>query len=166
MQIPSGLKCFCWEISQQSYGSSIVCNFIHIPACGIHMLWLQWTNSHGLQKSCWEKGTAWPPSKWERRQQGQRELTPAWTGFYCFSGHITSSMVLIYYAQVRCRWLPFTDDKGKNVAITSKRRMLQIKGKSGWTGYTPYLGGLAQTSEVTLKICSKHLLPQSRVRDF
>ena len=22
--------------------------------------------------------------------------------------------------------------------------MLQIKGKSGWTGYTPYLGGLAQ----------------------
>ena len=29
--------------------------------------------------------------------------------------------------------------------ITSKRRMLQIKGEGGWTGYTPYLGGLAQT---------------------
>ena len=25
-------------------------------------------------------------------------------------------MVLIYYAQVRCRRLPFTDNKGKNVA--------------------------------------------------
>ena len=25
----------------------------------------------------------------ERGCEGQRELTPAWTGFYCFSGHIT-----------------------------------------------------------------------------
>ena len=25
-------------------------------------------------------------------------------------------MVLIYYAHVRLRWLPFTDNKGKNVA--------------------------------------------------
>ena len=33
----------------------------------------------------------------------ERALTPAWTGFYCFSGYITSRMVLIYYAQVCCR---------------------------------------------------------------
>ena len=42
----------------------------------------------------------------ERGHEGQRaqeSLTPAWTGFYCFSGHITSRMVLIYYAQVHCR---------------------------------------------------------------
>ena len=25
-------------------------------------------------------------------------------------------MILIYYAQVHFRWLPFTDNKGKNVA--------------------------------------------------
>ena len=40
--------------------------------------------------------------------------TPAWTGFCCFSGYITLRMVPIYYAQVRCRWSPFTDNKGKN----------------------------------------------------
>ena len=34
--------------------------------------------------------------------------------------------------------------KEKMFLITSKRRMLQIKGKSGWTGYTPNVGGLAQ----------------------
>ena len=35
--------------------------------------------------------------------------------------------------------------KERMLLITSKRRMLQIKGKSGWTDYTPYLGGLART---------------------
>ena len=43
----------------------------------------------------------------ERGREGQRERkrdpTPAWTGFYCFSGHITSRMVLIYDAQVHHR---------------------------------------------------------------
>ena len=50
---------------------------------GSMLLRLQWTNSHGLQKSCGEKGTAWPLSEWEST------LTLAWTGFYCFSGSIT-----------------------------------------------------------------------------
>ena len=35
--------------------------------------------------------------------------------------------------------------KDRMLLITSKRRMLPIKGESGGTGYTPYLGGLAQT---------------------
>ena len=30
------------------------------------VLWLQYTSTHGLQKPCGEKGTAWPLSKWER----------------------------------------------------------------------------------------------------
>ena len=34
--------------------------------------------------------------------------------------------------------------KERMLLITSKRRRLKIKGKSGWTVYTPYLGGLAQ----------------------
>ena len=91
----------------------------------------------------WRKGTAWPLSKWERAP------TPAWKGFYCFSGYITSRMALTYYVQVHCRWLPFTDNKGKNVANYFKRKnvanlMFANQGKSGWTGYTPYLGGLAK----------------------
>ena len=35
--------------------------------------------------------------------------------------------------------------KDRMLLITSKRRILQLKGESGWTGYTLYLGGLAQT---------------------
>ena len=35
--------------------------------------------------------------------------------------------------------------KDRILLITSKSRMLQIKGESGWTGHAPYLGGLAQT---------------------
>ena len=87
-----------------------------------------------------EKGTAWPLSKSERAHE--RALTPAWTGFYCFSGHITWRMVLIYYAQVHCL---LQTTKDRMLLITSKRRMLQLKGESGQTGYTLYLGGLAQT---------------------
>ena len=57
----------------------------------------------------------------------KRAPTPAWTGFYCFSGHITSRMVLIYYAQVRFRWLPFTENKGEDVAnYTKKEGYLQM----------------------------------------
>ena len=42
--------------------------------------------------------------------------TIAWTGFYCFSGHITLRTVLTYYAQVRFRWLPFPENEGEDVA--------------------------------------------------
>ena len=52
--------------------------------------------------------------------RGERP-TPAWTGFYCFSGHITWRMVLIYYAQVCFRWLPFTENKGQDVANYIKK---------------------------------------------
>ena len=54
----------------------------------------------------------------------QRESTPslAWTGFYCFSGHITLRMVFTYYAQVRFRWLPFTENKGEDVANYIKKK--------------------------------------------
>ena len=47
-------------------------------------------------------------------ERGHRPLPGQ--GFYCFSGHITLRMVLIYYAQVHFRWLPFTENKGEEVA--------------------------------------------------
>ena len=62
------------------------------------------------------KGTAQPLS------QGESTLTLDLTGFYCFSGHITLRMVLIYYAQVRFRrWLPFTENKEEDVANHIKK---------------------------------------------
>ena len=64
---------------------------------------------------------AWPLS------QGESMLTLALIGFYCFSGHVTLRMVLIYYAQVRFRWLPFTENKGGDVAnYTKKEGYLQM----------------------------------------
>ena len=53
----------------------------------------------------------------------QEESTPtlALTGFYCFSGHITLRMVLIYYAQVHFGWLPFVENKGEDVANYIKK---------------------------------------------
>ena len=48
--------------------------------------------------------------------QEKSSLTLPLTGFCCFSGHITWRMVFIYYAQVRFRRLPFTENKGEDVA--------------------------------------------------
>ena len=82
---------------------------MRVPAHGIRVLWQQWANSHGLGSPVEEKGRLASLS-------GNSALTPAWTGVYCFSGHITLRMVLIYYAQVHYRWLPFTENKGEDVA--------------------------------------------------
>ena len=76
-------------------------------------------------ESCGGKAMARPLS------QEESASTLALTGFYCFSGHITWGVALIYYAQVHCRLLPFTENKGKNATNYLKRRMLQLKGESG-----------------------------------
>ena len=60
--------------------------------------------------------------------QEESALTLALTGFYCFSGHITLRMILIYYAQVRFRRLQKT--KERVLLITSKRKdICKLKGK-------------------------------------
>ena len=53
--------------------------------------------------------------------QEKSALTLALTGFYCFSGHITLRMVLIYYAQFPFRWLLFTENKGEDVTNYIKK---------------------------------------------
>ena len=138
---------------------------MQISVHGIRVLWLQRTNSHGLHKSYGEKGMTWPLSKWERAWGPERARTPAWTGFYCFSGHITLRMVLIYYAQVHCRWLPFTDNKGKNAANYFKEKDVADQGGK-WLNWLHSILGRFSTDFGKLKILSKHLLPQSRVREF
>ena len=105
----------------------------------------------------------------ERGHEGQREpkreSTPAWTGFYCFSGHITSRMVLIYYAQVHCRCLPFTVNKGKNVTnYFIEKVVTDQRGK--WLNWLYSILGRFGTDFRRLKILSKHLLHQFRVREF
>ena len=69
---------------------------------------------------------------------------PAWAGFNWFSGHITLRMVLIYYAQVRFRWLPFTDNKGEEVANFYKEKgYLQMQGEKWLNWLHLSLEGLA-----------------------
>ena len=54
-------------------------------------------------ETLWRKRDGMATLEVRQRVRGPESPTPAWTGFYCFSGHITSRMVLIYYAQVCCR---------------------------------------------------------------
>ena len=63
------------------------------------LLWLQYTNTHGLQKSCGGKGTVRPLS------QEESVWTLALTGFYCFSRPLTSKVVLIglFWVVIFCR---------------------------------------------------------------
>ena len=139
-----------------------------LPA-GSVVLWQQWTNTQGLQKSCGEKG--WHGhSKWERRQEGQREPKRAHPlpgqAFIAFLGTLHQGQSsLTYYAQVHCRWLPFTDNKGKNAANYFKEKDVTDQGGKWWNRLHSILGRFS-TDFRKLKILSKHLLPQSRVREF
>ena len=87
-------------------------------------MWLQYSNTNGLQTPCGGKGTVWPLS------QEERAPTLSLTGFYCFSRPLTSKTVLLYYAKVCCGWLSFAD-KGEGVAEYIKGGYLQCKRRSG-----------------------------------
>ena len=121
------------------------------------LLWLPYTHTHELQKSCGEKGAVWLLSKLKRGP-----LTSAWKGFYCFSGHITLRAILIYYAQGHHRWLPFKEDKGQDTANYFKEKDVTSQGGS----CSHSILGWFSTDFRKMKILSKHLLPQFRVREF
>ena len=55
--------------------------------------------------------------------------------------------------------------KERMLLITSKRRMLQIKGEK-WLNWLHSILGWFSTDFRKLKILSKHLLPQFRVGEF
>ena len=69
-----------------------------------------------------ERGWQGPLFQWNRGPPPPL----AWTGFYCFSAHITLKMVLIYYAHVHFRWLPFTENKAQDVPNHIKKGYLQM----------------------------------------
>ena len=84
-------------------------------------LWLRQDKFTWTTESCGGQGIARALSQEESAQ------TLASTGFYCFSGHITLRMVLIYYAQVHFRWLLFTKNKGEDVTnYIKKEGYLQV----------------------------------------
>ena len=69
------------------------------------VLWRQYTNTHGLQKSCGEKGAAWPLLSERVRglERAQERAHPCLDRlFLLFWAHYIR-MVLIYYAQVHHR---------------------------------------------------------------
>ena len=65
-------------------------------------------------------------------------------------------MVLIYYAQVHHRWLPFKDNKGQNTANYFKEKDVTAEGGN----CSHSILGWFSTDFRKLKILSKHLLPQ------
>ena len=112
---------------------------IWTPAHRVHVLWLQQTNSHGLLSPVEERGHHGHSLK--RRVP---RLLP-WQAFIAFLGTLPRG------------WSSFTKHRftlgGYHLQITKERLLLIIskkkdickcKGTGGWTGYTPYLGGLAQ----------------------
>ena len=60
--------------------------------------------------------------------------------------------------------IAFTETQGRMPLITSQRRMLQLQGEHGRTGYALYLGGLAQA--LTKTIPTEHWMLQCRATDF
>ena len=136
------------------------------PVSRVHVLWLRWTNSHRLHKSCGEKGVAWPLSKWERGWEGQRAQPLPGQAFIAFLGILHrgwSSFTMHRFAVGD--WLPFTDNKGKNVANYFKEKDVTDQGEKLLNWLHSMLGKFSSDFR-KLKILSKHLLPKSRVREF
>ena len=96
------------------------------PACRVHGVVAETRHIHVDYQSCGGKGTVRPFS------QEKSAPTPALTGFYCFSRHITLRMVLIYYAQVLLGGYLLQKTKERMLLITSEKKdICKCKGKSG-----------------------------------
>ena len=118
------------------------------PASRVRVLWLQQTNSHKLQKSCGEKG-------WQGRslrERGPEDPDPCLVRLLL--------LFWVHYVKVCCRWLPFTDNKGKNVANYVKEKDVTDLGEK-WLNWLHTILGRFSLDFRKLKI-----LPQSRVREF
>ena len=88
------------------------------PTSGVRALWLQWKNSHGLQKSSVEKGTAWPISEWERAP------TLAGQAFIAFLGTLHGGWSWFTMHRFSTGDYLLRTTKDRILLITSKRRML------------------------------------------
>ena len=75
-------------------------------------------------------------------------------------------MVLIYYAQVCFGWLPFTENKGEDVANYIKEEGYLQMQREKWLNWLHSILGRFSSDFRKLKILSKLLPPQFRVREF
>ena len=113
------------------------------------LLWPQYTDTHGLQKSCGGKGTVCGHSL-KRRVLLSTSATPS-------RGEpadpCLDRFLLIFLAPyikgpiLLCKglfWVVIFADTGEGVAEYIKGGYLQCKRRSGQIGYAPYLEGLAQ----------------------
>ena len=109
---------------------------MRIPARGIHVLWQQWTNSHTLLKSCGEKGRhghSLSEREGERAGEGRRgpeRVQP-----------LPGQVFIAFLGTLHPEWSSFTmhrfttgdyllrTTKDRTLLITSKRRVLKLKGE-------------------------------------
>ena len=101
----------------------------------------------------------------ERARESPREPNPCLDRLLLLFWAHYMRMVLIYYAQVHCRRLPFTDNKEQNAANYFKEKDVTAQGGK-WLNWLHSILGRFSTDFRKLKIFSKYLLPQFRVREF
>ena len=107
----------------------------HLPTVST-ALWLRWDKFTQTTESCGGKGTVWPLS------QGLRPLP--WRAFIAFLGTLHWGWSLFTMHRFALGAYLLQKTKERMLLITSERKdICKCKGKSGWTGYIPYLGGLA-----------------------
>ena len=105
------------------------------------MLWMRRDKFTRTTESCGGKGTAGPLS------QGESATTLALTDFYWLSDSIHQrrfSFIMLRFALGNY----FLQIAKERILLINKKKMLQMhgNGNSNWSGYTPSLGELAQTS--------------------
>ena len=127
-------------------------------------LWLQYTHTHGLQKSCEGKGMVWPPSQEKSASEGlghslkRRAPHPLpWQAFIVFLGLLHQRRSSITMQRFVLGGYLF-QTKEKVSRNTSKEDICNVKGKVvRQLGSVP---GRSSPDFRKIKILSKHLLPQ------
>ena len=113
------------------------------------LLWLQYTNTHRLQKSCGGKGTVRPLSQEVSAYRLGHSLK--WRA----SEPLLWQAFIVFLGPLHQRWSSFTmqrfvlggyllQTKERVSLSTSKEDICNVKGEVVQTGYAPHLEGLAQ----------------------
>ena len=90
------------------------------PACSVRDVLAETRQIHTDYRVLWRKRDTRPLSREERLDPCLSRLLLLFWAHYM-------RMVLIYYAQVHFRWLPFTENKGEDVAnYITKEGYLQM----------------------------------------
>ena len=123
------------------------------PASSLRVVAEDRTNAHRLQQSCGEKGTVWYPLKkrvlWLPLSRGECP-DPCLDRLLLFLSHL-----IIYYIEC-CLHFRYNQGNKNN----------KCRRETWWADYALSLGKSIQALDITLKIGNKHLLFQTRAREF